>query len=134
MTTLERHGLVQDSAAFGTSQVLVLADVLLKETQRAPSEVEVNVAADADEDDDDDDDDDDDAIMPVQLLLLLLLVIMMVLHVSTPLSFHCRLRRRRQCLASDCPAPVQNADGCGRDGNRLLLLILLFVSDSLEET
>ena len=127
MTTLERHGLVQDSAAFGTSQVLVLADVLLKET--APSEVEVNVAADADEDDDDDD---DDVIMPVLLLLLLLLVIMMVLHVSTPLSFHCRLRRRRQCLASDCPAAVQNADGCGRDGNRLLLL--LFVSDSLEET
>ena len=127
MTTLERHGLVQDSAAFGTSQVLVLADVLLKET--APSEVEVNVAADADEDDDDDD---DDVIMPVLLLLLLLLVIMMVLHVSTPLSFHCRLRRRRQCLAIDCPAAVQNADGCGRDGNRLLLL--LFVSDSLEET
>ena len=127
MTTLERHGLVQDSAAFGKSQVLVLADVLLKET--APSEVEVNVAADADEDDDDDD---DDVIMPVLLLLLLLLVIMMVLHVSTPLSFHCRLRRRRQCLASDCPAAVQNADGCGRDGNRLLLL--LFVSDSLEET
>ena len=127
MTTLERHGLVQDSAAFGTSQVLVLADVLLKET--APSEVEVNVAADADEDDDDDD---DDVFMPVPLLLLLLLVIMMVLHVSTPLSFHCRLRRRRQCLASDCPAAVQNADGCGRDGNRLLLL--LFVSDSLEET
>jgi hypothetical protein len=127
VTTLERHGLVQDSAAFGTSQVLVLADVLLKET--APSEVEVNVAADADEDDDDDD---DDVIMPVPLLLLLLLVIMMVLHVSTPLSFHCRLRRRRQCLASDCPAAVQNADGCGRDGNRLLLL--LFVSDSLEET
>ena len=126
MTTLERHGLVQDSAAFGTSQVLVLADVLLKET--APSEVEVNVAADADEDDDDDD---DDVFMPVPLLLLLLLVIMMVLHVSTPLSFHCRLRRRRQCLASDCPAAVQNADGCGRDGNRLLLL---FVSDSLEET
>ena len=125
MTTLERHGLVQDSAAFGTSQVLVLADVLLKET--APSEVEVNVAADADEDDDD-----DDVIMPVPLLLLLLLVIMMVLHVSTPLSFHCRLRRRRQCLAIDCPAAVQNADGCGRDGNRLLLL--LFVSDSLEET
>ena len=118
---------MQDSAAFGTSQVLVLADVLLKET--APSEVEVNVAADADEDDDDDD---DDVIMPVPLLLLLLLVIMMVLHVSTPLSFHCRLRRRRQCLASDCPAAVQNADGCGRDGNRLLLL--LFVSDSLEET
>ena len=82
---------MQDSAAFGTSQVLVLADVLLKET--APSEVEVNVAADADEDDDDDD---DDVIMPVLLLLLLLLVIMMVLHVSTPLSFHCRLRRRRR--------------------------------------
>jgi hypothetical protein len=123
VTTLERHGLVQDSAAFGTSQVLVLADVLLKET--APSEVEVNVAADADEDDD------DDVIMPVPLLLLLLLVIMMVLHVSTPLSFHCRLRRRRQCLASDCPAAVQNADGCGRDGGHRRLLLLV---SALEET
>ena len=39
VTALERHRLMQDSSAFGARQVLVLADILVKETDDAEANV-----------------------------------------------------------------------------------------------